>query len=173
MWVQSLALLSRLRIQCCCKLQRSSQKWLRSGVAVTVVQAGNYSSDSTPILGTSICCRYGPKKKEKKTLKTNICRNIVSHWLNFCYSVPCGPLYSFFIFGKYLKNHILKSVSIWFAWCHTTEIEISISDFISDCIPRYPHESKNDPLSFRKKVRNSLWDKVTGRVTWRNFFAKW
>lgn len=82
-----------------------------------------------------------------------------------------GPLH-FLIFGKYLNNHILKLISILFAWCHIMEIEIDISDFISDCSPRYPHESKNDSLSFRKKVCNSLWDKVTGRFTWRFLFCK-
>ena len=39
---------------------------LRSWVAVAVVQAGSCSSRSTPSLGTSICGRYGPKKKKKK-----------------------------------------------------------------------------------------------------------
>jgi len=31
---------------------------------MAVAVAGSYSSDSTPSLGTSICCRYGPKKTE-------------------------------------------------------------------------------------------------------------
>ena len=38
--------------------------WLGSGVAVAVVQAGSYSSDETPSLGTSICCQCGPKKQQ-------------------------------------------------------------------------------------------------------------
>ena len=33
---------------------------------MAVVQASSYSSDWTPSLGTSICCRCGPKKKKKK-----------------------------------------------------------------------------------------------------------
>ena len=37
MWVRSLALLSELRIWCCCKLQCRSQGWLVSHVAVSVV----------------------------------------------------------------------------------------------------------------------------------------
>ena len=40
--------------------------WLGSGVAVAVVKAGSYSSDSTPSLGTSICCECGPKKTKNK-----------------------------------------------------------------------------------------------------------
>ena len=41
--------------------------WLGSCVAVAVAQGSSCSSDSTPSLGTSICCRCGPKKtKEKK-----------------------------------------------------------------------------------------------------------
>ena len=35
-------------------------------VAVAVVEAGSYSSNSTPSLGTSICRRCGPKKQKKK-----------------------------------------------------------------------------------------------------------
>ena len=35
---------------------------LGSYAAVAVVQAKGYSSDLTPSLGTSICCRGGPKK---------------------------------------------------------------------------------------------------------------
>ena len=50
--------------------------WLRSHIAVAVVQAGSYSSNWTPSLGTSICLRCGPKKtKEKKRERENLpCR---------------------------------------------------------------------------------------------------
>ena len=44
--------------------------WLRPGIAVSVVQAGRYSSDSTPSLGTPICHRCGPKMKKKKKVIT-------------------------------------------------------------------------------------------------------
>ena len=47
------------------------QLWLRSSVAVTVVEAGNYSSNSTPSLGTSICHRWGHEKTKKKKKKKN------------------------------------------------------------------------------------------------------
>ena len=63
--VQSLALLSGLRIQSCRDLQCKSQTWLISCIAVAVVQAGSCSSNQTPSLGTSICCRCGPKKTKK------------------------------------------------------------------------------------------------------------
>ena len=39
---------------------------LGSGVAVAGVEAGSYSSDVTPSLGTSIGPRCGTKKKKKK-----------------------------------------------------------------------------------------------------------
>ena len=42
---------------------------LGSGVAVAVVYAGGYISDSTPSLGASICSRCSPKKKNKQTNK--------------------------------------------------------------------------------------------------------
>ena len=42
------------------------QMWLRSWVAMAVVQTGSCSSYSTPSQGTSICCRCGQKKEKKK-----------------------------------------------------------------------------------------------------------
>ena len=44
----------------CCKLRRSLQMWLGSGVAVAVALAGSCSSSLTPSLGTSICSEGGP-----------------------------------------------------------------------------------------------------------------
>ena len=63
MWVQSLASLNGLGIQHCCKLQPRLHMWLKSGIAVAVVQAGSCSSDLTPHLRRSICHKCGPKKK--------------------------------------------------------------------------------------------------------------
>ena len=67
--VQSLPSLSGLWIRCCCKLWCRSQTQLRSGVAMAVVQASSYSSNWTPSLGTSISCKYGPKRTKKQTNK--------------------------------------------------------------------------------------------------------
>ena len=39
---------------------------LGSGVSVAVFVAGSCSSDWTPSLGTSICCRCGREKKRKE-----------------------------------------------------------------------------------------------------------
>ena len=64
--VRFLASLSGLRIRRCHELWCRSQTWLRSSIAVAVVQAGRCNSNSVPCLGTSICCRYGSKKKKKK-----------------------------------------------------------------------------------------------------------
>ena len=66
--VRSLVLLSGLRIQCCCELWYRLQTWFGSHVAVAVVQAGRYSSNSIPSLGTSICHRCGTKKIKRKSL---------------------------------------------------------------------------------------------------------
>ena len=64
------ALFSGIRIQHCCEPWCRSQTWLGSHIAVAMAQAGKYSSDSTPSLGTSICHR--PKiTKDKKQNKTN------------------------------------------------------------------------------------------------------
>ena len=55
-----------LRIRHCCELWCRPQMWLGSGTAVAVAQGSSRSSNSTPSLGTSICCRYGPKKTKNK-----------------------------------------------------------------------------------------------------------
>ena len=62
--VRSLALLSGLRIWHGHELWFRLQMQLGSPVAVAVVQAGSCSSNLTPSLGTSICCRCGPKKQK-------------------------------------------------------------------------------------------------------------
>ena len=56
----------------CRELWCRSQMQLRSGIAVAVVQASGYGSNSIPSLGTSMCCRCGPKPPPppKKNLKT-------------------------------------------------------------------------------------------------------
>ena len=70
--VQSLALLIGLGIRCCRELWCRSQTWLGSRVAVTLVQAGGYSSDSIPSLGTYICLGSGLRKWQKdKNKQTN------------------------------------------------------------------------------------------------------
>ena len=67
MEVPSLALLSGSGIWRCGELWCRLQMRLRSGVVVAGVEAGSYSSDSTPSLGTSLCHVCGPKtQKEKK-----------------------------------------------------------------------------------------------------------
>ena len=46
------------------------RRWLGSGIAVAVVQAGSCGSDWTPSQGTSMCHRCDPKKtKQNKTKK--------------------------------------------------------------------------------------------------------
>ena len=69
MWVQSLTLLSELRIRHCRELWYRAQMWLGSHIAVAVLQAGSCSSNWIPSLGTSICCRYSPKKQKKEKEK--------------------------------------------------------------------------------------------------------
>ena len=64
--VGSLASLSGLRIRRHRELWCRSQTRLGSGVAVAVVSAVSCSSGSAPSLGTSLCCRWDPKKSKKK-----------------------------------------------------------------------------------------------------------
>ena len=69
--VQSLTLLSGLKIQHCCELWCRSQTQLGSdvAVAVAVAMARAYSSNLTPSLGTSISHRCDPKKTKKEKKK--------------------------------------------------------------------------------------------------------
>ena len=69
MRVRSLVSLSGLRIRHCHELWYSSEMWLRSGVAVAVVQAVGWQLQlhSTPSLGTSF---YSVAiKRKRKTIK--------------------------------------------------------------------------------------------------------
>ena len=78
---RSLPLLSGLTIRRSCELWCRLQRWLRSQVAMTVVSAGSYSSDSTLSLGTSMCHWCGPKKTTTTTTK------------NYRYIVPSKYIY--------------------------------------------------------------------------------
>ena len=76
MGVRSLALLSGLRIWCCHELWFRSQRRFGSRVAVVVAVVSSYSSYSTPGLGTSICCGYGPKMSKKN--QSSCCDAVVN-----------------------------------------------------------------------------------------------
>ena len=65
LWVQSLALLSGLRIWRCRELWCGLQTQIRSRVAMALAQAGRYSSNQTPSLGTSIFHGSGSRKGKK------------------------------------------------------------------------------------------------------------
>ena len=71
--VRSLASLSGLRMCCCCELWCRLQMWLRSGVAVAVAKASDYSSDPTPSPGNIMC---GLKKTKK-----NVSYSLALSWL--------------------------------------------------------------------------------------------
>ena len=83
LWVWSLASVSELRIRRCCELRCRSQTQLGSGVAVAAAQAGGYSSDWTPSLGTSIChgCSTKKTKRQKKKRKKKKHRRISSTYI--------------------------------------------------------------------------------------------
>ena len=82
-WIQSLTLLSGLRIQHCRKLWYRLQMQLGSGIAVAVVLAGSYSCLQ---LSSAVCsCRpltkeppyvedaYGKKAKKERTMSMQAC----------------------------------------------------------------------------------------------------
>ena len=58
-----------------CELWCRAQLWLGSRVAVALVQAGSYSSDQTPGLGTSTGRGSGPSKGKKTKSKNNKNKN--------------------------------------------------------------------------------------------------
>ena len=102
-WVQSLASFSGLRIPHCHELWCRSQTWLRSFVAVAVACVGNCSSDSTPGLVPSICCRCSPEKKKKKPPRafTGLSKGL--------YTSPRGRE----VICKFSKEHtVLRSISL-------------------------------------------------------------
>ena len=66
LWVRSPASLRGLRIWRCHELWCRSQTRLGSCPAVAVVEACSCISDSTPALGTPMCCRRGREKKKKQ-----------------------------------------------------------------------------------------------------------
>ena len=80
--------------------------WLGSDVAVAV--AGSYNSSSTPSLGSSTCCRCGPKKT-KKTKNNNFIWSFTYTTL-LCYEDTClndmsieSAILAFFL------HHLMKS----------------------------------------------------------------
>ena len=70
LWVLSLASLNGLMICCCCELWCRLQMQLGSSVAVALVKAGGYSSNSTlslgPLYATGVAQEMAKKKKKKK-----------------------------------------------------------------------------------------------------------
>ena len=82
------------QIRCCHELWSRLQTWLGSGVAVAVAQAGGYSSDQNPSLGTSVC---GPRKDKKK--KSYILRRTRPRQLHRLFLKICKE-YVFQIFFK-------------------------------------------------------------------------
>ena len=96
MWFQPLALLSGLRIWSCHELWCSSQMRLGSHVGVAVVEAGSYSSDWIPSLGTSICRECGPKRDKKTKKKKELSLEDGLSWVNLkipqmmASQPPCG-----------------------------------------------------------------------------------
>ena len=105
MHVQSLALLSRLRIQWCCELRCRS--WLGSHIAVAVASAGSWSSDSAPSLGTCTCCRCGPKKNKQKNTTSAFPLQIPfnSHRQSFPVTKPTWPVLEIKLKHTHTQTH--------------------------------------------------------------------
>ena len=63
---------------------------------MAVVSASSCNSDLTPSLGTSVCCRYGPKKK-KKANKLSIAQLLRG---------PAGPLIRTYEEATMVRGHL-------------------------------------------------------------------
>ena len=101
LWVRSLASLSGLRIWRCVSCGVGCR---RGSDVVLLWLCCSCSSNSTPGLGTSICRRCGPKKKENKKLKTPLMERegwFILLFLPFesiCFSPPMR--HNFFFIGR-------------------------------------------------------------------------
>ena len=121
--VRSLVSLSRLRIPCCHELWCRSQRWLRSGIAVALVQASSCSSNWIPSLGTSICCKCGPKRqKDKKTANTQrkqpLCQAQLNILLKLFYMLVTLQIKCHW-FSNFLKKEIEGEIRT-FLWIKRT-----------------------------------------------------
>ena len=77
--------------------------WLGSGVAVAVVWAGSYSSDSTPSLGTSICRGCSPKKTKKKKKEKPNKKTTPLYWIS---GIGLWIGFSAFLAGRFKFIHL-------------------------------------------------------------------
>ena len=126
--VQSLVLLSRLRIRHCHELCVGRRHSSRSCIAVAVTQASSYSSGSTSILETSMCHEFGLKqKKDKKKKKKKLhefslpiiienhnCTSLIIysitpslHWI-FCNLIQISEKIFFFLQCHYRVSFLLN-----------------------------------------------------------------
>ena len=138
MRVRCLAYISGLRVRRCPELwcglqtQLASQVAVAVAVAVALAQAGS-NSDSTPSLGTSICCKCGPEKQNKNKppfiealylrLEHNTCCNI------FYLTVVKFPLQEMALVG----DVILPSLALATIFlCCQRECGILFSFFLND-----------------------------------------
>ena len=126
MRVRLLASLSGLRIRCCCELWCKSETQLGSRVAVAVALASDYSSESTPSLGTSICCGYSPKKQKKKKKKKKVFFKLLCRSLVLC--LAC-------------RKHLINVSSHQASWvrgllCH---VHRNLATRLHSPLPRDPH----------------------------------
>ena len=96
--VQSLASLSRLRIQHCSELCCRLQMQLGLHITVVVVEAGNCTSDLTPSLGISLCHRYGTKKRQSSNQSIYVQVNLEKIYGNISLSAN-HLVYSIYHYG--------------------------------------------------------------------------
>ena len=111
--VRSLALLSGLRIcvaMSCSVGRRCGSDPVLLAVAVAVAQAGSYSSDLTPSLGTSICHGCGPKMTKKKYI--------------YIYSWTQRFLTQEFVLKTKTKNPKLKQITLGQPHSHLQKNEV-------------------------------------------------
>ena len=76
-------------------------------VAVAVAQAGSYSSDRTPSLGSSVCLRCGPKKKKNAFSSSRYGQGVKN--LTAAAQVAAEAWVPFRAWGSGLKDSVLPA----------------------------------------------------------------
>ena len=103
--VWSLASLSGLRTQCYRELWCRLQTWLRSGVAMALVEISSCSSNWTPTLGTSICQGCSPLKKKKKATCFKPLSGVWSRIVTYILLIISSLIFFFFPFCHICSMH--------------------------------------------------------------------
>ena len=149
---QFLALLSGLRIQHCHELWCRSQMRVRFYAAVALAQAGSYSSDWTPGLGTPICHGCGPKKTKRQK------KNALQFQLGE-FGIFWGPKPPVSLHGPSINLYLLQTQTLRFV---LASLCVKHTDLCSVMRARSHSKSGWEPNGLISKAHRwaHQWDKI-------------